>query len=93
MGTIFNQIPRSNMIDLQIKCDPDVLFKITKKEADFVLKLPRRLQAEFEDYQKLKYKFQCLSKSYPKMGSIGTYNPFDSSSPENQRIINSNRFI
>jgi hypothetical protein len=74
MGTIFNQISGSNMIDLQIKCDPDVLFKITKKEADFVFKLPRPLQAEFEAYQKLKYKFHCLSKSYPKMVSMGANN-------------------
>lgn len=71
MGTIFNQISGSNMIDLQIKCDPDVLFKITKKEADFVSKLPRRLQAEFEDYQKLKYKFNCLLCSFYKSQSFG----------------------
>lgn len=81
------------MIDKITKCDPEILFKITKKEADFAFKLPKHLQDEFEVFQKLKYKFQCLSKSYPKMVSIGTYNSFDSSSPENQRIINSNSFI
>lgn len=42
------------------KCDPDILFKITKKEADYVLTLSRRLQSEFEDYQKLKYKFEQM---------------------------------
>lgn len=68
------------MINPQIKCDPDVLFKITKKEADFVLKLPRRLQAEFEDYQKLRYKFHCLAKSYPKLVSMGANNSVDFSS-------------
>jgi hypothetical protein len=50
------------MIEERIKCEPEILFKITKKEADFVLKLPRFLQDEFENYQKLKYKFHCLSK-------------------------------
>ena len=50
------------MIDQRIKYEPEILFKITKKEADFVRKLPRPLQNEFKDYQKLKYKFHCLSK-------------------------------
>jgi hypothetical protein len=50
------------MIEERIKCEPEILFKITKKDADFVLKLPGFLQDEFEDYQKLKYKFHCLSK-------------------------------
>ena len=62
------------MIDLQIKCDPEILFKITKKEADFAFKLPKDLQDEFEVFQKLKYKFHCLSKSYPKMVSMGANN-------------------
>ena len=62
------------MIDKRIKCDPEVLFKITKKEADFAFKLPKHLQDEFEDFQKLKYKFHCLSKSYPKMVSMGANN-------------------
>ena len=62
------------MIDHCKKCNAAILFKITKKEADFVIKLPRPLQAEFEDYQKLKYKFHCLSKSYPKMVSMGANN-------------------
>ncbi len=48
------------MKDQKNKCDPQILFKITKKEADFVLKLPRSLQDEFEEYQKLKYKFYHL---------------------------------
>ncbi len=51
------------MIDQKIKCDPEILFKITKKEADFAFKLPKQLQDEFEDYQRLKYKFDCLSKT------------------------------
>jgi hypothetical protein len=55
------------MIDQCKKCNAAILFKITKKEADFVLKLPRFLQDEFENYQRLKYKFACLSKLiYPK---------------------------
>lgn len=62
------------MIDQKIKCDPEILFKITKKEADFAFKLPKQLQDEFEDFQKLKYKFHCLSKSYPKMLSMGANN-------------------
>lgn len=53
------------------KCDPQILFKITKKEADFVLKLPRSLQDEFEEYQKLKYKFHCLSIPYSKNSISG----------------------
>jgi len=48
------------MIDQSTKCDPEILFKITKKEADFVRKLPSRLKNEFEEYQKLKYKFHQL---------------------------------
>lgn len=71
------------MIDQSTKCDPEILFKITKKEADFVLKLPRRLQAEFEDYQKLRYKFHCLSIPYQKLISNGTYNSSHLSSPKN----------
>jgi hypothetical protein len=48
------------MIDQSTKCDPEILFRITKKEADFVRKLPSRLKNEFEEYQKLKYKFHQL---------------------------------
>lgn len=54
------------MKDQNNKCDPQILFKITKKEADFILKLPRSLQYEFEEYQKLKHKFDCLSIAYSK---------------------------
>lgn len=72
------------MIDKRIKCDPEILFKITKKEADFVLRLPRPLQAEFEDYQKLKYKFHCLSMLFPKLKSNSDYNLSDPSSPKNK---------
>lgn len=46
------------MIGGRIKCAPDILFKITKKEAEFVKKLPRHLQDEFEVYLKLKHKFE-----------------------------------
>lgn len=59
------------MIDLTIKCDPDVLFKINKKEADFAFKLPKHLQYEFEDYQKLRYKFNCLRNGMFKNGING----------------------
>jgi hypothetical protein len=55
------------MIDQSTKCDPEILFKITKKEAEFVFKLPRSLQDEFEEYQKLKYKFHCLLNSNSKI--------------------------
>ena len=48
------------MIYRSTKCDPGILFRITKKEADFVRKLPSRLKNEFEEYQKLKYKFHQL---------------------------------
>jgi hypothetical protein len=50
------------MIDQSTKCDPEILFKITKKEADFVLNLPRFLQDEFEKYQKLVAQFQEQEK-------------------------------
>ena len=59
------------MKDQKNKCDPQILFKITKKEADFVLKLPRSLQDEFEEYQKMKYKFHCLLISYSKNSISG----------------------
>lgn len=52
------------MKDQRNKCDPEILFKITKKEADFALNLPKHLQGEFEDFQILKYKFECLIKYY-----------------------------
>lgn len=51
------------MIDLQTKCIPDVLFKITKKEADFVFKLPGHLQDEFKKYQILKHKFEQMTNN------------------------------
>jgi hypothetical protein len=71
------------MIEDRIKRDRGILFKITKKEADFVRKLPRPLQDEFEDYQKLKYKFHCLSMSYSKMASV-EFVPIDALSFENR---------
>jgi len=74
------------MIDQSTKCDPEILFKITKKEADFVLKLPRFLQDEFEEYQKLKYKFDCLSIPYSKNSFLGN-------TLKKGYIINSNSFI
>ncbi len=49
------------MKDQNNNCDPQILFKITKKEADFVFKLPRFLQDEYEVFLKLKQKFICLS--------------------------------
>ena len=70
MGTIYIKIPRGDMKDQNNKCDPQILFKITKKEADFVFKLPRSLQDEFEEYQKLKYKFHCLLNSNSKIISF-----------------------
>ena len=57
-------------MDQIIKYEPEILFKITKKEADFVRKLPRPLQNEFKEYQKLKYKFHCLSMPYSKNSII-----------------------
>ena len=72
------------MINKITKCDSEILFKITKKEADFAFKLPKHLQDEFEVFQKQRYKFHCLAKSYPKLVSIGTYNSSDPSSLENQ---------
>lgn len=48
------------MIDIRIKCDPEILFKITKKEAEFVKKLPRHQQVEFGIYLKLKHKFEII---------------------------------
>ncbi len=71
MGIVFYKIPRGDMKDQNNKCDPQILFKITKKEADFVLKLPRFLQDEFEEYQKLKYKFDCISMPYSKNSFLG----------------------
>ena len=59
------------MIGERIKCESEIMFKITKKEADFVRKLPRPLQDEFEEYQKLKNKFDCLSMPYSKNSIIG----------------------
>lgn len=44
------------MKNKRIKRDPEILFKITKKEADFVRKLPRTLQDEYEKYLRLKQK-------------------------------------
>ncbi len=49
------------MKDQNNKCDPQILFKITKKEADFILKLPKTLRDEYEVCLKLKQKFICLS--------------------------------
>lgn len=58
------------MKDKRIKRDPEILFKITKKEAEFVLRLPITLQAEFEDFQKLKYKFDCLLKLFSSKDDV-----------------------
>jgi hypothetical protein len=59
------------MIEDRIKSEQEILFRITKKEADFVRKLPRSLQDEFEEYQKLKYKFDYLSMPYSKNSFLG----------------------
>lgn len=64
MGAIYNQIPRGNMIDRRIRWDPEILFKITKKETDLVIKMPRYLQDEYEDYKKLKYKFDSVKNEF-----------------------------
>jgi hypothetical protein len=56
MGTIYIKISRGDMKNKRIKRDPEILFKITKKEADFVRKLPRTLQDEYEKYLRLKQK-------------------------------------
>lgn len=58
------------MKDQNNKCDPQILFKITKKEAHFVFKQPRSLQTEFEDYQKIKYKFDCLLKLFSSKDGV-----------------------
>ena len=71
MGALYNQIPRGDMIEDRNKSEQEILFRITKKEADFVRKLPRSLQDEFEEYQKLKYKFDCLSMPYSKNSFLG----------------------
>jgi hypothetical protein len=48
------------MIDQRNKCEHEILFKISKKEADFVRNMPRYLQAEFEKYLRLKQKLALL---------------------------------
>lgn len=50
-------------MDRGIKCDQDILFRITKKEADFVISLPKQLQVEFEKYQILNHKFKQMTKN------------------------------
>ena len=52
------------MIEERIKYEPEILFKITKKEADFVRKLPRPLQDEFEKYLRLKQKLARLIMTF-----------------------------
>lgn len=60
LGIIYIKIPRGDIMVRGIKCDQDILFRITKKEAEFVKKLPRHQQDEFEVYLKLKHKFGIL---------------------------------
>jgi len=52
------------MIGERIKYEPEILFKITKKEADFIRKLPRPLQDEFEKYLRLKQKLVRLIMAF-----------------------------
>jgi hypothetical protein len=52
------------MIGERIKYEPEILFKITKKEADFIRKLPRPLQDEFEKYLRLKQKLARLIMAF-----------------------------
>ena len=76
-----------------IKCAPDILFRVTKKEAELVKKLPRHKQDEFEDYLKLRYKFNCLCNGMFSDGVNKTESSFDPSSQEYYKIRNSNSFI
>jgi hypothetical protein len=64
LGTVYHKIPRGDMKDQNNKCDPQILFKITKKEADFVFKLPRSLQEEFEKYLRMKQKLARLIMTF-----------------------------
>lgn len=73
LGIIYFKIPRGDMMGGGIKCDPDNLFRITKKEAELVKKLPRHQQDEFEEYLKLKFKFNCLSITIQKKGATKTF--------------------
>ena len=80
MGTIFNQISRSDMNEIEIS------FRMTKKEANFAFQLPKFLQNEFEVYMKQKYKFDNLLVSFSKMTPYSGCDMIDNFTLDNDNL-------
>ena len=56
----------------------DILFALNKKECLLSIKLPPSIRKEFTEFQKMKFKFQCLGYNYTFENSIA---PFHQGAP------------